>query len=155
VQVRAATTRDLDRLAALASLLFAEHASAGARFALAPGREHELRALLAEFGRDPAHALLVAVDARGDLLGFVLASLVRRAGPFVERERGEVAWLFVREEARRHGAGHRLAGAARAWLAERGVARIEVQVERRNRVGRAFWDAEGFTPAMDVLERSL
>jgi GNAT superfamily N-acetyltransferase len=155
MRVRAATPRDLDRLAALASLLFAAHGSAGARFALVPGREDELRDLLAGFGRDPAHALLVAAAADGNLLGFVLASLVRRAGPFAERERGEIDWLFVREEARRHGAGRQLVGAALAWLAERGVARIEVQVERTNSVGRAFWDAQGFTPAMDVLERPL
>jgi ribosomal protein S18 acetylase RimI-like enzyme len=155
VQVRAATSRDLDRLAALASLLFAEHASAGARFALVPGREEELRALLAGFARDPAHALLVADEADGNLLGFVLASLVRRAGPFVESERGEIGWLFVREEGRRRGVGQGLAGAALRWLRERGVRRVEVQVERANVVGRAFWDAQGFAAAMDVLERPL
>jgi ribosomal protein S18 acetylase RimI-like enzyme len=155
VQVRAATARDLDRLAALASLLFAHHANGGARFALAMGREDELRELLAGFARDAAHALLLAEDGDGNLLGFVLASLVRRAGPFLESERGEVAWLFVREEARRRGAGRELVGAALAWLAERGAARVEVQVERANSVGRAFWDAQGFAVAMDVLERPL
>ena len=155
MQVRAATPRDLDRLAALAGLLFAHHANAGVRFAIANGREGELRTLLAGFARDPAHALLVAPDADGNLLGFVLASLVRRAGPFVESERGEIAWLFVRQEARRRGVGQGLAGAALRWLRERGVRRVEVQVERGNSVGRAFWRAQGFAPAMDVLERAL
>jgi GNAT superfamily N-acetyltransferase len=155
VRVRAATPRDLDRLAALASLLFAEHASAGARFALVPGREHELRALLAGFARDPSHALLVAEEAGGSPLGFVLASLVRRAGPFVERERGEIGWLFVREEARRRGVGRGLAQAAIVWLGEHGAGRVEVQVQRDNPGGRAFWSAQGFAPAMDVLERAL
>jgi len=155
VQVRAATPRDLDRLAALASLLFAHHANAGARFALAKGREDELRELLAGFARDAAQALLLAEDGDGNLLGFVLVSLVRRAGPFVEHERGEVAWLFVREEARRRGAGRELVGAALAWLAERGARRVEVQVERTNSVGRAFWGAQGFAATMDVLERAL
>jgi len=155
VQVRAATPRDLDRLAALAGLLFAHHASAGARFAIVKGREGELRTLLAGFARDAAHAVLVAEEADGDLLGFVLASLVRRAGPFVESERGEIGWLFVREEARRRGVGQGLAGAALRWLRERGARRVEVQVERANAVGRAFWDAQGFARAMDVLERPL
>jgi len=155
VDVRAAGHRDLDRLAALATLLFAQHASAGARFALAPGREDELRALLAGFARDPARALLVAESEGGGLDGFALASLVRRAGPFVETERGEIDWLFVREEARRRGAGRRLAAAALVWLAERGAGRVEVHVERDNATGRAFWSAQGFAPAMDVLERRL
>ena len=153
--VRAATERDLDRLAALASLLFAHHESAGARFALAPGRESELRELLAGFARDPSRALLVAEAEDGNLLGFVLASLVRRAGPFVESTRGEIDWLFVREDARRRGAGRRLAAAALVWLREQGAGRVEVHVDRDNLAGRAFWDAQGFAPAMDVLERSL
>lgn len=155
MQVRAATPRDLDRLAALASLLFAHHANEGARFAIATGREDELRELLAGFARDAARVLLVAEEADGNLLGFVLASLVRRAGPFVESERGEIDWLFVRAEARRRRAGCQLAAAALAWLASRGAARVEVHVERTNRVGRAFWDAQGFAVAMDVLERPL
>lgn len=155
MRVRAASPRDLDRLAALASLLFAHHAGAGARFALAAGREGELRPLLEGFARDPARALLVAEAEGGDLLGFVLASLVVRAGPFAERARGEIDWLFVREEARRRGAGRRLAAAAIVWLGEQGAGRVEVHVDRDNPGGRAFWDAQGFAPAMDVLERSL
>jgi ribosomal protein S18 acetylase RimI-like enzyme len=155
MRVRPAAARDLDRLAALASRLFAHHAAAGARFALAPSREGELRALLAGFARDPARALLVAEAEEGNLLGFTLASLLRREGPFLERVRGEVDWLFVREDARRRGAGRRLAAAALVWLREQGAGRVEVHVDRDNPGGRAFWDAQGFAPAMDVLERSF
>ncbi len=155
MRVRAAAPRDLDRLAALATLLFSHHEGAGARFALAPGREGELRALLAGFARDPERALLVAEGEDGNLLGFALASLLRRAGPFVESARGEIDWLFVREDARRRGAGRRLAAAALVWLGEQGASRVEVHVDRDNPGGRAFWDAQGFAPAMDVLERPL
>jgi ribosomal protein S18 acetylase RimI-like enzyme len=155
MQVRAAAPRDLDRLAALATLLFSHHESAGARFALAKGREGELRELLAGFARDPERALLVAEADGSNLIGFALASLLRRAGPFVERERGEIDWLFVREDARRRGAGRGLAAAALVWLGERGARRVEVHVDRDNPGGRAFWDAQGFAPAMDVLERPL
>lgn len=153
--MRPAAARDLDRLAALASLLLAHHAGAGARFAIAPGREDELRALLARFAQDPARALLVAEAEDGNLLGFALASLLRRERPFVERTSGEIDWLFVREDARRRGAGRRLADAALVWLRGRGAARVEVHVDRDNPGGRAFWDAQGFAPAMDVLERSF
>jgi ribosomal protein S18 acetylase RimI-like enzyme len=154
LQVRAAGSRDLDGLAALAALLFAHHAGGGASFALAPGREGELRALLEGFARDPARVLLVA-EAGGRLAGFALASLVRRNGPFVELARGEIDWLFVREEARRRGAGRALAAAALVWLRAHGADRVEVHVARGNPAGQAFWDAQGFAPAMDVLERRL
>ncbi|MEN8160002.1 MAG: hypothetical protein ABFS41_08030, partial [Myxococcota bacterium] len=104
VRVRAAGPRDLDRAAALASLLFAGHAAEGARFALEPGREGELRGLLEDCLRDPDRALLVA-EARGgspaqprggspaqpeggSLLGFVAVALRRRPGPFAEGLRG-------------------------------------------------------------------
>ena len=89
------------------------------------------------------------------LAGFALVSLLRRGAPFLERERGELDWLFVREEARRRGVGRRLASAALAWLRARGVTRVEVHVARENTAGRAFWDAQGFAPSMDVLERHL
>jgi ribosomal protein S18 acetylase RimI-like enzyme len=155
VQVRVATARDLDRLAALASLLFAQHAADGARFALEPGREGELRVVLAGFLRDASRRLLVAEASDGNLLGFAAAAIVRRPGPFVERERGEIDWLFVREEARRQSSGRALVAAALAWLRERGVARVEIQVARANASGAAFWRALGFAPSMDVLDLHL
>jgi ribosomal protein S18 acetylase RimI-like enzyme len=155
LQVRAAAPRDLDRLAALAALLFVHHAGAGAGFALAPGREGELRALLERFARDPSRVLLVAEARARELVGFALASVVRRDGPVVEVARGEIDWLFVREEARRRGAGRKLADAALVWLRAQGADRVEVHVARGNPAGRAFWDAQGFAPAMDVLERRL
>ena len=153
MQVRAATTRDLDRVAALSSRLFAQHRGPG--FALAPGREAELRELITGLVGDRRCALLVAEDEAGGLLGFVLASLLSRPGPFAESERGEIDWLFVREDDRRHGVGRALAGAALDWLREHGARRSLVHVERGNAAGRAFWDAQGFSVVMDVLERPL
>jgi GNAT superfamily N-acetyltransferase len=142
-------------VAALASLLFAQHAGDAAHFALLPGREGELRDLMAGILRDPSHRLLVAEAPGGSLLGFAAFGVARRPGPFAERERGEIDWLFVREEARRRGTGRALAGAALDWLRERGVARVEIRVARANAGGLAFWRALGFAPSMDVLDLHL
>ena len=155
VAVRPARARDLDRVAALAGLLFAEHAAAGERFALRAGGEAELRELLAGWLGDPSRDLRVAEGDGGALLGFVAASLARRHGPFVERQRGAIDWLIVREEARRNGVGRALAGAALAWLREQKARRVEIQVARTNTVGRRFWQALGFAAAMDVLDLHL
>ena len=155
MQVRAAAPRDLDRLAALASLLFAHHAApARASRSRRAGRA-SCGSSSRGFVRDPARALLVAEAEGGDLLGFVLASLMRAAGPSSRATRGEIDWLFVREDARRRGAGRRLAAAALVWLREQGAGRVEVHVDGTMPRGHAFWDAQGFAPAMDVLERSL
>lgn len=154
-RVRAAVDRDLDRVAALASLLFADHATAGPRFALAPGREGELDALLAACLADAERVLLVAEGEGGTLDGFVALGLRRRAGPFAELARGSVDWLFVREDARRAGVGAALVDAGLAWLRAQGVGRVELEVAHGNAGARAFWRALGFEPEMDLLGRRL
>ncbi len=144
--MRPARERDLDRAAALFSLLLADHQSDGARFAVTPGGESALREALLRALREPDRDLRVAEGADENLLGFALSAVVRRMGPFVESARGEIEQLYVRPEARRAGAGRALAAAALAWLAERGTARVEVAVSERNAAGRAFWAALGFAP---------
>jgi len=154
LSVRPAGARDLDCLAALATLLFAEHAAAGERFALRPEHAGELRELFAGWLRDPARDLRVAEGSAGARVGFVASSLARRT-PLREPERGAIDLLFVREEARRSGAGRALARAALAWLGEHRARRVEIQVAPTNATGRAFWQALGFAPAMDVLALHL
>jgi ribosomal protein S18 acetylase RimI-like enzyme len=155
LRVRAAVPSDLDRAAALATLLFAAHAAEGGSFAIEPGREGELRELLAACLGDPDRALLVAEPDGGSLVGFVAVGLRRRPGPFAERVRGSVDWLFVREEVRRDGIGRALVDAGLAWLRAQGAERVELEVARANDGAQAFWRALGFLPRMDVLERPL
>jgi ribosomal protein S18 acetylase RimI-like enzyme len=151
--VRPATRRELDRVAALWTLLLAHHAGEAS---LAPAarpeaalREH-LEALLA--GGDAA--LLVA-EAEGELAGFAALRALRRPALFAETRRGEIEALYVREERRRAGVGRALAGASLRWMAERGLSRAALQVAAGNAAGQAFWRALGFSDAMDVLERPL
>lgn len=153
-EIRAAAPRDLDRVAALFSRLLEHHAGAGPRFAIRPGAEDELRALL-EPCLAAADARLLVWDAGGDLLGFCVARIASRPGFFVETRCGEIDHLFVREEARLGGLGRGLAEAALAWLRASGVGRVQISVHAANPEGRAFWRALGFEPAMDVLDRPL
>lgn len=111
--------------------------------------------MLARCVREHERRLFVAEAGDGRLLGFAAAALARGAGPVAERARGEIDWLFVREEARRRGTGRALVAAALAWLGGEGAARVEIQVAHGNAGGRAFWQALGFAPTMDVLERPL
>jgi ribosomal protein S18 acetylase RimI-like enzyme len=152
--VRPARERDLDRLAALLSMLFAQHAREAPHFALRGGAEEGLRDLLAVRLRDPRVRVLAA--ARGDdLEGLCVASLRERPALFEERARGEIEHLVVREAARRGGVGRALVDAAFAWLRAQGAGRVEVHVAPRNAAGQAFWRALGFDLAMDVLGRRL
>lgn len=150
--VRPARSRELDRLAALYTLLIEHHRGAPrfapARDAATPARRH-----LAECLEDVDVRVLVAEDANG-LCGFCIARVLRRPPIYAETVRGEIDALFVREEARRGGAGRALVAGACSWL--RGAAeRVDVQVAAGNVEGRAFWTALGFSASMDVLERPL
>ncbi|MEZ4291270.1 MAG: GNAT family N-acetyltransferase [Myxococcota bacterium] len=81
---------------------------------------------------------------------------IDRAPPILEEtERAEITDLGVRPEWRRRGMGRRLVEAAQAWVRDRGVARIEIQVASGNREGQAFWRAMGFADLMDVLHKRL
>jgi ribosomal protein S18 acetylase RimI-like enzyme len=153
VRVRPAAARDLDRVAALWTLLLAHHGSAPG-LAPAPDAGDALRRHVAVLSADPAAALFVA-EREGALLGFAVARLLRRPPLFRETERGEIEALFVREEARRAGSGRALADAALGWMAARGLRRAALQVAAGNDVGQRFWRALGFADAMDVLERPL
>jgi GNAT superfamily N-acetyltransferase len=153
--IRAAGERDLDRLTALYSLLLHEHAADEARFGLRPGGEEVLRQALRVALQDPDRDLRLAEGAPDQIEGFCLTAIARRPDAFRESARGAVEQLFVRPEARRGGIGQALLQAALVWLRGQGVGRLQVEVARGNPTGRAFWDAQGFRPAMDVLDREL
>jgi ribosomal protein S18 acetylase RimI-like enzyme len=156
VKVRAASARDLAAVAALFADLLRHHAADRERFGLARDPEAELRAVLAAALRDRDRVLLVAEpEGGGGLAGFCLARVLGRPGFFAETLRGEIEHVFVRDGARRGGAGRALVAAAQAALRERGVRRVELQVSRANPGALAFWRALGFRASMDVLEARL
>jgi len=152
-EVRPAARRELDRVAALWTLLLAHHAGTPA-LAPAPRPEAAMRAHLDALVAGGDGALLVA-EREGALAGFAALRVLRRPPLFAETERGEIEALYVREEERRRGVGRALAEASLAWLAARGLRRAAIAVAADNAAGQAFWRALGFSDAMDVLERPL
>jgi ribosomal protein S18 acetylase RimI-like enzyme len=152
-EVRPAARRELDRVAALWTLLLAHHAGTPS-LAPAPRPEAAVRAHLDALVASGDGALLVA-ERDGALAGFAALRVLRRPPLFAETERGEIEALYVREEARRRGVGRALAEASLAWLAARGLRRAAIAVAADNAAGQAFWRALGFADAMDVLERPL
>lgn len=152
-EVRPAAQRELDRVAALWTLLLAHHAEAPS-LAPAPHPEPALRAHVEELAASRDAALLVA-EREGALAGFAALRALRRPPLFAETERGEIEALYVRPELRRRGVGRELVRASLRWMAARGLRRAAIQVAADNAEGQAFWRALGFADAMDVLERPL
>lgn len=155
-RVRGATLQDMDRVAALWTLITLHHAPLDPLFRMRRGAEAEgeLRELLRALHRDPDAQILVFEEA-GSLDGLCIVR-IDHAPPILEEvERAEITDLGVRPEVRRRGLARRLVREAESWVRDRGVARIEIQVASGNREGQAFWRAVGYGDLMDVLHKRL
>jgi ribosomal protein S18 acetylase RimI-like enzyme len=67
--------------------------------------------------------------------------------------RGWVYYLAVSADARGGGAGRALMAACEAWLAERGVPKLNLMVRGDNAAAQGFYDALGYATD-DVVVRS-
>lgn len=155
-RVRAARMQEIDLVAALWTLITEHHAKLDPFFRMRRGAvaEGELRELLRALHRDPDAELFV-YDEGGSVVGLCIVR-VDHAPPILEEtERAEITDLGVRLEARRRGIATQLVDEALAWVRDRGVARVEIQVAHGNREGQAFWRARGFGDWMDVLHKRL
>ena len=152
--VRQATLRDLDRVAALWTVITHYHEPLDPVFRMRRDAGGELRELLGAMARDPDCAIFV-YDRDGDLPGMAIVRVDRSPPIMEEVERAEITDVGVREEARRKGIGTALVEAALAWVRDSGVRRVEVQVAHGNEAAQAFWRARGFGDFMDVLDKRL
>jgi ribosomal protein S18 acetylase RimI-like enzyme len=162
--VRVVRMQEIDRVAALWSLITEHHAGLDPLFEMRRGTvaEGELRELLRALHRDPDAEILVyepspkeGESPTGTLEGLCIVRVDRAAPILVETERGEITDLGVRPALRRRGIARRLVEEAMSWAADRGVARVEIQVASGNREGQAFWRSMGYTDLMDVLHKRL
>lgn len=152
--VRAATARDLDRVAALWTAITAHHEPFDPLFRMRADADAALRELLGRLQRDPDAAIFVH-DANGDVAGMCIVR-IDHAPPILEEvERAEITDLGVREDARRCGIGTALVDCALRWARASGVARVEIQVASENVEAQAFWRAKGFGELMNILHKRL
>lgn len=152
--------QDVDRVAALWALITEHHAGLDPLFQMrrGPVAEGELRELLRALHRDPDAEILVfdqLSEGGGTPEGLCIVRIDRAPPILVETERAEITDLGVRPALRRQGIARRLVEEAMAWVRDRGVQRIEIQVASGNREGQAFWRAMGYTALMDVLHKRL
>jgi ribosomal protein S18 acetylase RimI-like enzyme len=95
----------------------------------------------------PSSTILALVD-EGTLLA---TAMVGHDG-----HRGWVYYLAVAPAAQRHGHGRAMMAACEAWLAERGVPKLDLMLRADNGAARGFYAALGYTPdEVIVLSRRL
>lgn len=165
-RVRVARMQEIDRVAALWSMITEHHAGLDPLFRMRRGTvaEGELRELLRALARDPDAEILVCdanpdTDVAGggesDLVGLCIVR-VDRAPPILEEtERAEITDVGVQPTHRRQGVARALVEEALDWIRDRGVERVELQVASGNVEGQAFWRALGFADLMTVLHKRL
>lgn len=162
-RVRVARMQEIDRVAALWTLITEHHAGLDPLFEMRRGTvaEGELRELLRGLQRDPDAAIFVydrsseQGESASSLDGLCIVRIDRAAPILVETERAEITDLGVRPALRRRGVARRLVEEAMSWVVDRGVSRVEIQVASGNREGQAFWRSMGYTDLMDVLHKRL
>jgi ribosomal protein S18 acetylase RimI-like enzyme len=151
IVIRPANDADRDFVAGLVSSLL-EFGSPMWRDAeaLAPGfREALIRALA---NRDARSPLLIAQDEDGTPLGFISLKVSK---DMADVERGHVADLAVKANARRTGVGSALMGAAEAWAREQRLPALSLDVWSTNERALTFYGHLGYRPESLCLVKPL
>ncbi len=155
VQVRRAKAADLALLTRLWRELVGFHESLGGQdFRLAPGAEAGWRKYLRGHLGKPDKLCLVA-ETDGQAVGFLVGSIERRSGVFMEREYGHISDVYVQEPFRRRGVGKTLVDEALRWLEAKRVGRVRLQTDARNTLGFEFWKKLGFQTTVFTMDKLL
>ncbi|MDR7555398.1 MAG: GNAT family N-acetyltransferase [Armatimonadota bacterium] len=153
-EIRPATARDVPEIVALWGELAHHHAGLDPAFAPSATWQDEYRYFLRSLlGRDDALAVVAVRDAR--VVGYAVGRLTLLPGFFAERRRGYIHDVVTRPAYRRRGVGRRLVEALLDWMAQAGVATVELTVAVRNTEAIGFWERLGFTPYMLHYRRAL
>ena len=107
--------------------------------------------------KDREKPILVAVDARGEVLGYAMCQIVRRRGipVLVERSYLYVDDLCVDENCRGQGIGELLMQAVTDLARELGLRKIQLSVNEHNEGARKFYERLGYTTQARQLEIDL
>jgi GNAT superfamily N-acetyltransferase len=153
--IRRANAADLPRLIHLwRELIGFDEALGGQDFRLAAGAKDEWERHLRAHVRGPRRTAFLAESA-GRAVGFLLASLERPAGIFMEREYGLISAAYVEESLRGKGVGSALVEAAFDWFTEKRASRVRVSTDAKNALGVEFWKHHGFAPTVVTMDRLL
>ena len=99
-----------------------------------------------------------AAESAGEIVGFVIASILRLGGEYLCGGEASVGYLndiYVAPAARRQGLAEALTASAEAWLRENGVRAMELQVVTGNTAGEAFWRRQGAYPVGTLCYKKL
>lgn len=153
MEIRPATTDDLDGLVASSAALFAEDAATrdplrNASWPAAHGTQW-CRDLLA----DP-HALVLVAVADGDVAGHLIGIFAEPSAMWTAAK-AELVSMYVRRDARGRGVGGHLVDSFTSWAKERGASRLHVTAYATNEPALRLYRSKGFASQSITLATDL
>jgi ribosomal protein S18 acetylase RimI-like enzyme len=154
VNIREATKRDIEAIAALWRQLMEYHAGLDAAFAVRPGAERLFRKYVMKWIKSRGALTLVASDA-GKVVAYCATVVEEFPAAFPPARAGIVADLIVDGAHRRRGIGRMLVETARMWLLGQGVTTMRLRAAAVNGDALAFWRALGFKDFTIMMTRDI
>ncbi|MDQ7828176.1 MAG: GNAT family N-acetyltransferase [Armatimonadota bacterium] len=154
VEIDRARPADLPTLLELWGDLAAFHAGLDPAFAPAPHWRSAYEAYLLDLmHRDDARVLVARVA--GTVVAFAVGRLTTLPPFFADRRRGYIQDVVTHPRYRRRGIATRLVEHLLAWMAEEGIATVELTVAVGNPEAMRFWERLGFRVYMHQARRQL
>lgn len=107
-----------------------------------PSTRQQIVARLAAIEALPSHKLLVAEDAEGRVVAWLLAA---EAASLTGDAETEILGLVVTAESRNNGIGAELLRAAETWAQSRGAQRLRVRSNTAREPAHRFYERAGYT----------
>jgi ribosomal protein S18 acetylase RimI-like enzyme len=155
VPIRTARRGDVPSLVLLWSAMMEENARLDPRLAAHPHAREHMAEQFAAWIAD-AHRIVVVAEENGRLpIGYAAARATQGGGWHEPSRVGEITDCFVAPARRRRGIARRMAGRLTDHLYERGISTVRLQVVTRNEAAVRFWEALGWQPREEILEREV
>ncbi|NEA32528.1 GNAT family N-acetyltransferase [Streptomyces sp. SID13031] len=151
MEIRPATTDDLDGLVASSAALFAEDGAARDSLRNVDWPATHGAQWCSDLLTDPRALVLVA----GDEVGGHLIGAFTEPSEMWTGSRAELVSMYVRNELRGQGIGGQLVDAFVDWAKERGAARLHVTAYADNDGALALYKSRGFAPKSITLAVDL
>lgn len=154
MQVRRASSDDLQAIVGLWRGLARYHGPKSTYFELAPGAERKFASYVRKSMKRKDVAVFVA-QKNSKLVGYLIAKIKEEKPVFKLRKRGIITDTFVEKGYRRQGVGRKLAEKALAWFRNRNLQFVELSVHVKNISGKIAWKRMGFEEHMTVMRKKL
>jgi len=147
MRIRKATKKDLDGIVEFAYQLHMEHITAyGVDFKLRKNFKTLHKKHVSEKMKTRKSVFFVA-EADGELVGFISGNIEEDPPVYVDRKKGKIGGLYVKESFRRKGLGKKLFAEIKKWFKKRKIKTIRLFVARSNVPTKKVYKSLGFEPA--------